>query len=287
MADKLIAFGYYGGKYSHLDWLLPLLPTQGITHYCEPFGGSAAVLINRTPSPVETYNDLDGEVVNFFKVLREQKNALLEQIAFTPFSRDEFALSLDKSSGHTNLERARRFYVALRQARYAMPDAKPSNWAYCVETSNGNMGASVSRFYNGVDGLAAVGLRLLRVQIENLPALDVIGRYDREDTLFYVDPPYTHDSRVDKGVYRHEMDSQQHTDLLKALKNCLGKVALSGYANTMYADTLPGWHVTRAPEKSAFSSEGRSTRQEVLWTNYDPAAIHSVSDLPLFAARPA
>jgi DNA adenine methylase len=75
MSSKKIAFGWYGGKYSHLDWLLPLLPYT--KHYCEPFGGSAAVLINRKPSPVETYNDIDGEVANFFRVLREQKEELL------------------------------------------------------------------------------------------------------------------------------------------------------------------------------------------------------------------
>jgi len=85
---KVIAFGWYGGKYSHLNWLLPLLPKT--THYCEPFAGSAAVLINREPSPVETYNDIDGEVVNFFRVLREQKEALIEVIGLTPFAREEF-----------------------------------------------------------------------------------------------------------------------------------------------------------------------------------------------------
>ncbi|WP_238361002.1 DNA adenine methylase [Iningainema tapete] len=82
--NKLIAFGWYGGKFSHLDWLLPLLPDS--QHYCEPFGGSAAVLLNRNPSLVETYNDLDGEVVNFFRVLREQKESLIEAIGLTPFS---------------------------------------------------------------------------------------------------------------------------------------------------------------------------------------------------------
>lgn len=85
---KLIAFGWYGEKYSHLDWLLPLLPKT--THFCEPFGGSAAVLINREPSPIETYNDLHSEVVNFFCVLRNQKDALIEAIGLTPFSREEF-----------------------------------------------------------------------------------------------------------------------------------------------------------------------------------------------------
>ena len=79
---KLIAFGWYGGKFSHLDWLLPLLPE--CHHYCEPYGGSAAVLLNRRLLPVETYNDLDGEVVNFFRVLRNQKDELIEAIGLTP-----------------------------------------------------------------------------------------------------------------------------------------------------------------------------------------------------------
>src|SRR6476660_959956 len=88
---KLILFGWYGGKFSHLDWLLPLLPE--CHHYCEPFAGSAAVLLNRTPSPVETYNDLYGEVCNFFRVLREQGDELTRAISLTPFSREEFALA--------------------------------------------------------------------------------------------------------------------------------------------------------------------------------------------------
>jgi DNA adenine methylase len=80
---RMIAFGWYGGKFSHLEWLLPLLPA--CHHYCEPFSGSAAVLLNRTPSPIETYNDLDGEVVNFFRVLRDEKEKLVEAIGLTPF----------------------------------------------------------------------------------------------------------------------------------------------------------------------------------------------------------
>jgi len=84
---KRIAFGWYGGKFSHLDWLLPLLPS--CHHYCEPLGGSAAVLLNRLPAPVETYNDIDGDVVNFFRVLRENPDMLIRAIALTPFSRHQ------------------------------------------------------------------------------------------------------------------------------------------------------------------------------------------------------
>src|SRR5437016_7391769 len=104
-ARKRIAFGWYGGKYSHLDWVLPLLPKS--RHYCEPLGGSAAILINRVPSPIETYNDIDGELVNFFRVLRDDKDSLIEAIGLTPFSREEFELAiLGSRQGITDLERA-------------------------------------------------------------------------------------------------------------------------------------------------------------------------------------
>lgn len=104
MARKHIAMGYYGGKYSHLDWLLPLLPKS--QHYCEPFGGSAAVLLNREPAPVETYNDIDSEVVNFFRVLRQHKDELLYAIGLTPFAREEYTLAIESngSSRPSNVE---------------------------------------------------------------------------------------------------------------------------------------------------------------------------------------
>src|SRR3989338_5619176 len=92
---KLIAFGWYGGKYSHLEWLMPLLPDSH--HYCEPFAGSAAVLLNREPSPIETYNDMDGEVANFFRVLRDKPKEIINAIALTPFSREEFYIACSKT----------------------------------------------------------------------------------------------------------------------------------------------------------------------------------------------
>ena len=132
---KLIPFGWYGGKFSHLDWLLPLLPE--CHHYCEPFSGSGAVLLNREPSPVETFNDLDGEVVNFFRVLREEKDALVEAIGLTPFSREEFGLACEISPELTPLERARRFYVRARQVRTGLAQtASIGRWANCKTSNN-------------------------------------------------------------------------------------------------------------------------------------------------------
>src|ERR1700761_5583150 len=107
---RRIVFGWYGGKFNHLDWLLPLLPEAH--HYCEPFSGSGAVLLNRPPSPVETYNDIDGDVVNFFRVLRDKPDDLIRAIGLTPFSREEFFHAIhDEKEGLSDLELARRFYV--------------------------------------------------------------------------------------------------------------------------------------------------------------------------------
>ncbi len=183
---KAIAFGWYGGKYSHLDWLLPLLPD--CNHYCEPFGGSAAVLLNRTPSPVETYNDVDGEVVNFFRVLREQKDELIYAIGMTPFAREEFmdAIRTNGNGKHlSNLERARRFFIRARQVRTGLAQtASVGRWANCLNTSRAGMSGAVSRWLGSVEGLDYIALRLLRVQIEHDKAVSVINRYDSSDTLF-------------------------------------------------------------------------------------------------------
>ena len=134
---RKIAFGWYGGKFSHLDFLLPNLPNDA-THFCDVFGGSAAVLINRDPAPVETYNDLDSELVNFFATLRhpEHGERLLKEIALTPFSREELALACTPEPDLDNMERARRFYVRARQTRTGLAQtSSEGRWAQCILTS--------------------------------------------------------------------------------------------------------------------------------------------------------
>lgn len=266
---KLIAFGWYGGKYSHLDWLLPLLPA--CHHYCEPFAGSAAVLINRDPSPVETYNDLDGEVCNFFRVLREQKDELVRAIALTPFSREEFAVACELDPKLPPLERARRFYVRARQVRTGLAQtASVGRWANCKSTSRAGMSGVVSRWLGGVDLLPEIGERLLRVQIENRPAIDVIKLYDSEDTLFYCDPPYVHETRGDSKAYSHEMTDEQHHELAEVLNGVKGMVALSNYDCELMEQLYPPerWRKVVAPSRTNHSTKDRRT--EVLWVNYDP-----------------
>lgn len=271
---RVIAFGWYGGKYSHLDWLLPLLPS--CHHYCEPFGGSAAVLLNRDPSPVATYNDIDGEVVNFFRVLRDQSELLIRAIGLTPFSREEFAMACEIDASLDPVERARRFYVRARQVRTGLAQsATVGRWANCKNTSRAGMAGAVSRWLGAIEDLPDIALRLLRVQIENRPAIEVIRLYDSPGTLFYCDPPYIHETRGDNSAYAYEMSDEEHRELALALNSVQGLVAISGYdcdlMNELYP--APKWHKNVAPVKTIHST--KDERTEILWTNYDPTINYS------------
>lgn len=260
-----LVFGWYGGKFSHLEWLLPQLPEAH--HYCEPFSGSAAVLINRQPAPVETYNDIDGEVVNFFRVLRDRPDELARALVLTPFSREEFHQAIAQPQQRDELERARRFYVRARQARTGLAQtATLGRWANCKNTSRAGMSGVVSRWLSGFDSLAAIAERLLRVQIENRPAVDVIRVYDDEKTLFYCDPPYLHDTRGDSKAYGFELDEGEHIELAATLNGSKGKVAISGYRNPLMDRLYRGWRRFDAPAKTAHSV--KKIRRECLWMNY-------------------
>lgn len=263
---KKIAFGWYGGKFSHLDWLLPLLPKSH--HYCEPFAGSAAVLLNRDPSPIETYNDLDGEVVNFFRVLRNDADNLIRRIGLTPFSREEFSIACEPlGDGVNDIERARRFFIRARQVRTGLAQtASLGRWANCKNTTRAGMSGVVSRWLGSVEALPEIAERLLRVQIENRPALEVIDLYDEKGTLFYCDPPYAHESRGDSKAYGFELTDDQHGHLAARLRKIKGKAAISGYRCNLYDDFFKGWKRIDAPIKQAHSV--KQPRQESLWVNF-------------------
>ena len=263
---RLIAFGWYGGKFSHLDSLLPLLPQ--CHHYCEPFGGSAAVLLNRQPSPVETYNDIDGEVANFFRVLRRDGDQLVKEIGLTPFSREEFFIACS-TNGHkiADMERARRFFIRARQVRTGLAQtASLGRWANCKNTTRSGMSGVVSRWLGSVETLPAIVQRLLRVQIENRPALEIIKLYDGKQTLFYCDPPYPHSSRTDDKAYGAEMTDDEHRQLAAVLHRIKGKAAVSGYRCDLMDKLYGDFQRHDAPSKMCHSV--KKLRREALWVNY-------------------
>jgi len=206
--------------------------------------------------------------VNFFRVLRDRGEELIRAIGLTPFSREELYRAVEEDpQGVDNLERARRFFVRARQARTGLAQtASLGRWANCKNTSRAGMSGAVSRWLGSVDTLPEIAERLLRVQIENRPAVDVINLYDDKETLFYCDPPYVHASRGDNKAYGFEMIDIEHEELADALRDCKGKVAISGYRCDLMDDLYKRWQRHDAPPKFAHSI--KKLRQEALWTNY-------------------
>lgn len=217
---------------------------------------------------METYNDLDGEVVNFFRVLRDQTDELTKAIGLTPFSFDEFALAIREHTEELHeVERARRFFVRARQVRTGLAQtASVGRWAHCRLTSRSGMSGAVSRWLGSIEGLPAIAERLLRVQIENRPATEIIERYDSEETLFYCDPPYPHEARGDSRAYQFEMSKEEHVELARVLARARGRVAISSYRCGLMDDLYRGWRRLEAPEKNCHSV--KQPRTEALWVNY-------------------
>ena len=263
---RLIAFGWYGGKFSHLDFILPHIPGDA-THFCDVYGGSAAVLVNLRPYPVETYNDIDGELVNFFRTLRDRQEELVRAIGLTPFSREELIRACEPAPDLPPLERARRFFVRARQTRTGLAQkSSEGRWAHCVLTSRAGMAGAVSRWLGSVEALPQIAQRLQRVQIENAPAPDAIRRYDTRETVFYLDPPYLHAARGDRAAYGYEMSDGEHEELAVLLRGIRGRAVLSGYRTALYDRLYRGWRRLDAPERLCHSV--RKPRRESLWMNF-------------------
>lgn len=263
-----IGFGWYGGKLSHLSWLLPLLPTD-CHHYIEPFGGSMAVLLNRESAKIETYNDLDGELVNFFRVLREKPKELQRQLSLTPYSREEYEIAITRDPEISKMELARRFFVKVRMSIMGLAQSASKGRCQHIVKSK----PCVSKWWNSIEELNLIAARVMHVQIENLRGLELIRKYDFEDAFFYIDPPYIHESRVAtcRNEYFYEMNSDEHLELSNILRNIKGRFALSGY-RCEFMDTNYDW-CYRADSRDKRCSSGKSSRVESLWSNYDTSVL--------------
>jgi DNA adenine methylase len=265
----IAACGYYGGKFYPLDFVLPHL--LDMRYYCEPCGGSGAVLLNRKRSELDTYNDLDNNVVAFFRAIRDTPNALIRLLAFTPHSREEYRLALEPAADITDLERARRFYVRITQSRNAAPGN--ASWAYAKR--DGKRVRKFTHVENLKDRIKWVAARLRGVQIENDSAINVIRRYDTEETFFYLDPPYHPDSRnthqhsSSPHDYLHEMTDADHQELAVELHCCLGKVAISGYRCDAMDQYYGDWRrYDDEPKGIPGTNRKGSKRQESLWISW-------------------
>ena len=259
------ALRYHGGKFRLAQWVMRFFPSH--TCYVEPFGGAAGVLLQKERTYAEVYNDLDGDVVNFFSVLRDsrQRAALIEACRLTPYAREEFEQAWQPTD--EPIERARRLAIRA-QMGFGSAGATKGATGFRIDTKR-EYGTAQSGWVEYPDAIAEAGRRLQGVLIENRHATDVMLQHDATTTLHFVDPPYLHETRQlrgARGCYRHEMDDEDHLELLKALRQLCGMVVLCGYPSDMYNYELRGWE---RHTKLARISAGRGTslRTEVLWLN--------------------
>lgn len=276
---KRPALRYHGAKFRLASWILKFFPSHRI--YTESFGGAAGVLLQKPRSHGEVYNDLDGDIVNFFQVLRDPKqSALLAQACtLTPYAREEFEAAWEPAADP--LERARR--TAIRaQMGFGSAGATKGTTGLRSDTQRKYTTAQMD-WATYPDAIAEAAQRMIGVLIENRPAVDVMQQHDSHETLHFVDPPYVLSTRVTRknGGYRHELTDEDHEDLIAALLELDGMVVLSGYESDIYAAALPGWEVHTT---DARISAGRGTllRKEVVWLNPSCSAALSKSHGGLF-----
>lgn len=256
------ALRYHGGKFRLATWIMKHIPAHQT--YVEPYGGGAGVLLRKGRSAHEVYNDLDRDVVTFFKVLRDpvMRELLMEQAALTPFARDEFDQAYESTDDPVR--------VALNCAikswmGYGSAGAQKS-------TTGFRMSAKDTQIWSRLpDALGISGARFEGVLIENRPAVDVMLHYDSETTLHYVDPPYVHSTRdrASKHIhryYKHEMSDWEHLQLITCLQNLKGMVILSAYESPLYRDALEGW-TSLSHDTCGSGAQGSVPRTEMIWLN--------------------
>lgn len=248
------------------DKLISLMPVRDC--YVEPFGGGAAVLLARPRSRLEVYNDLDGDMVTLFRVLRDRPDDLAAAIALTPFARSEHVVSYEDSGDE--IERARRVLIRSHFGHGSSGIHRKTGF----RAAGLRAGTLPVHGWAGLpDTIRATAERMRGVVIERRPAIEVMEMNDGPETLHYVDPPYLPETRDAGRDYRHELSADDHVDLLDALNRLSGAVLLSGYASPLYDDRLKGWRRVEIKARADRAAE----RLEVVWMNYDEAA-------PLFAA---
>ncbi|MFO1458257.1 MAG: DNA adenine methylase [Verrucomicrobiota bacterium] len=260
------ALRYYGGKFRCARKIAAHFPPH--LCYVEPFGGACGVLLRKEPSDLEVYNDLNGRLVNFFRMVRDRPQQLIRLLKRTPYSREEFLGAYEQAADP--MEDARRFFVTAWQSFGGASGTRRTGWKRMHRKWDNCRAHITADWVNAIRNLALVRQRFERVQIEHDDALAVIARYDSPDALFYVDPPYpseTRNRRWCQRAYSHEMGALDHELLAAALMRVQGTVVLSSYPNEQYSRLFSGWHRVEFQAQTM----NRTSATEVLWMNKAPS----------------
>ncbi len=268
------AIKLHGGKHYLAGKVVGLMAPH--IHYVEPYAGSLAVLFVKDPEGVsEVVNDIDDNLMNFWKVLSQKSffELFQRQIEATPFSQKLWQDTFDyyNENGHLGqnpVSRAVSFFILCRQS---LAGRMKSFATISRNRTRRGMNEQASAWLSSIEGLQEVHERLRRVVVLCDDAVRVIKSQDSKNTFFYNDPPYMHETRTSKQVYKYEMNEAQHIELLHTLSCLKGKFLLSGYHCKLYDDFAKqsGWNLTEfaLPNNSAGGFEKR-IMTECLWRNY-------------------
>ena len=269
MNQRLISTTYYGGKNrARLQEaiLSALQPNHG---YLEAFCGSCGVLLNRPPSKYEVINDLDGSVVNYFRVLRERPDELIEALSLTPFAKDEreeCKRRLLQLPDLDDVEHARCWYLVMNTGQKGLVDCGFRS----LPAKEAGFGPNTFS-YRIRHRLRMVADRLHRVGINNTDGVKMIETVrDRPDWSVFADPPYPLETRTGSSSYRHESDDDLHVRLLDT---CIGadcQIVIATFDSEMYRERLSGWHRVEIPIYKVASTIPGKEAPEVLYVNRMP-----------------
>jgi DNA adenine methylase len=256
---------WHGGKHYLATRIIAIMPEH--VHYVEPFFGGGSVLLNKPAEGIsEVANDVHKDLTTFWRVLQNEKQfAKFKRIVDAmPFSQVEWQDAHKHS--RDSIRKAVNFFVRCRQSRAGKFD--------CFATLSRNrtrrqMNEQASSWMSAVEGLENVASRLKRVVVLSDDAVKVIRSQDGPNTLFYLDPPYVHETRVTTSDYDHEMSTDQHIELLDVISDCAGKVLISGYPNKVYERCLRNWNIVDIEIDNKASSAKRKPKMvERIWMNY-------------------
>ena len=255
---KPCMFKYFGGKHTLALKLIDMFPLHDC--YVDVFGGAGNVLLQKPPSKVEVFNDIDSDIVNLFRQVRDNFDAFCDKAALVPHSREELYHFQECINAEIDpLDRSVMFYTIMAQS---------FNGKYKAGWSFGKSTPIAKSLKNKLPKLSVIMDRLLDVSFENKDFDFILEHYDASETFFYCDPPYLPKTRPNTKVgYKHEMTMADHETLIERLKNVQGKVMLSGYEHELY-NTL-GWQ-QHSFETIQSAAKTKTQRTEVVWLNYEP-----------------
>lgn len=266
---QIKSFNYLGGKYSVLPWLQPLIDVPH-KHFVDVCGGSGVVLLNKPQSPIETYNDVNSILVNFFRVLQQQPKELISQLQLTLHSRQEYEEAWYDPSD-TPIVAARKFFIRTMQSLWAAgAQSQLKGWGMSVSESRVGISEKTYKWLGAIEGLPEMVKRFKQVQIDNRDFRAILKMYDNEQTLFYFDGPY-HENLRSATKYQFDFSGSDYSDLQRITKSLKGKIAISHYSDASFNEMFSHLHFTQGPKRK----NNRSSKEayECLWTNYPPPRI--------------